>query len=161
MTKPLTRKTRLSLSDRLEIVRRVDRGEQQTALAQEFNVDRHTIAGIVKSMQDSTDEARQMALGAAASIMGSAIQASKQAAKSGRVDPHKLILGVAGLVHTDQGKPTVVIISQAPMAGLPTSTLSPPLALTQGEGVQEGSVIEAVSDNSDYVYQAKLLIDKE
>ncbi len=160
MSPPQTRKTRLRLTERLEIARRHERGETQVNLAQEFNVDRKTISSIVAAMRDSTEEARQMAHGAAANVMESAIRAAKAAEKRGRVDPHKLILGVAGLVHQDQARPTVVIVSQAPMAGLAAPTLSPPLALAPSEGVVEGSVIAPMSDNSDYVYQAKLLIDK-
>lgn len=132
---PAPRKTRhrLSRADEIEIARRYERGETQLAIAQSLGVARQTVNVAIARWRDTTKDAKERAAALALDLVESAHKASKVSAKRGKVEPHKLLLGVAGVLQPEGASGVTVNIGIA-LPGLPGSTETfAPVVISTGE----------------------------
>ena len=129
--KPRGRK-RLTRADELEIARRYERGEAQVDIAQSLGVSRQTIGLAVARWKDTTAEAKARASALALDLVESAHKASKVAQKRGKVEPHKLLLGVAGVLQQDASSGVVVNIGIG-LPGLPNTETFAPVVISTRE----------------------------
>lgn len=112
------RQRRLSWHDEAEVMRRVERGDTIAEIARSFRISPSSISRCVKKLFPANDYATVIAKAASGRMVDSAIKAAKIAEKKGRVDPHKLVLQVAGVLEIEKTGGIMVNVGVS-LPGLP------------------------------------------